>query len=190
MSEFKEFPKIFRYSRDVIVTEKLDGTNAAVVIEGGQLVSCQSRTKKITPQDDNYGFAAWAYTNGKFLAEKLGDGYHYGEWWGQGIQRKYDMTRKVFSLFNVSRWAEIATDSYSDAIGLCVVPVLWRGDMNDLNVAQIMANLELGGSVAGGGFKKPEGIVIYHTQGNFLLKKTFEKDVEGKNFEPRQTMVA
>jgi len=32
MTEFTEFPKIARYSRDVIVTEKIDGTNAPLFI--------------------------------------------------------------------------------------------------------------------------------------------------------------
>lgn len=34
----------------------------------------------------------------------------------------------------------------------------------------------MGGSVAAPGFMKPEGIVIFHVQGNFGLKKTLEKD--------------
>ena len=32
MIEFKEFPKIARLNREVIVTEKIDGTNAAVIV--------------------------------------------------------------------------------------------------------------------------------------------------------------
>jgi hypothetical protein len=30
------------------------------------------------------------------------------------------------------------------------------------------------------GFMKPEGIVVYHIQGNVAFKKTFEKDNTGK----------
>lgn len=175
---FKEFPKIFRYSRDVVVTEKLDGTNAAIIIENGLFVGAQSRSRLITPQDDNYGFAAWAYTHGKDLAEWLGDGYHYGEWWGQGIQRNYGLKRKKFSLFNVSRWRDLE----NDAIGLDCVPVLWEGKMDELDIQKIMQTLGGGGSQASPGFMKPEGIVIYHMQGNFLLKKTFEKDQDGKTY--------
>ena len=29
---------------------------------------------------------------------------------------------------------------------------------------------------------KPEGIVIFHAQGNILFKKTFDKDEAGKEF--------
>jgi hypothetical protein len=33
MTDFKEFQKIARWNREVIVTEKIDGTNACIVIE-------------------------------------------------------------------------------------------------------------------------------------------------------------
>lgn len=179
--EFKEFPKIYRYSRDVIVSEKLDGTNACVVIDSSQgYIGAQSRSRIITLEDDNYGFAKWVKQNEIKLAEKLGDGYHYGEWWGEGIQRKYKISRKKFSLFNASRWSSIGSDRDCAEIGLDVVPVLWIGSMDNLNVHQIMLNLKASGSLASPGFMNPEGIVIYHTQGNFLLKKTFEKDESGK----------
>jgi hypothetical protein len=58
--EFQEFPKIARLSREIIITEKIDGTNAQILIteEGDFLIG--SRTRWITPQDDNYGFAKWA----------------------------------------------------------------------------------------------------------------------------------
>lgn len=60
MIEFKEFPKIARLNREVIVTEKIDGTNAAVVIgEDGATIGAQSRSKLITVDDDNFGFARW-----------------------------------------------------------------------------------------------------------------------------------
>lgn len=177
--EFKEFPKIHRYSRDVVVTEKLDGTNAAVVISpDGKFLGAQSRSRLITPEDDNYGFARWSWTNGDKLAATLGEGTHYGEWWGLGIQRGYNMKRKVFSLFNVHRWAAVNDEE----IGLSVVPTLWKGPMDNLCVKAEMKVLEVEGSMASPGFMKPEGIVIFHTQGNFLLKKTFEKDDAGKGF--------
>lgn len=182
MTEFKEFPKIHRYSRNVVVTEKLDGTNAAVVIEGGKLIGCQSRTRNITPQDDNYGFAAWAETVADILVAKLGDGRHFGEWWGQGIQRKYGRDRKTFSLFNTSKWHDLQNDDEALGAGISCVPTLWEGDMGDLNVPLLMETLAKHGSAASPGFMKPEGIVIFHTQGNFMLKKTFDKDDHGKGF--------
>ena len=59
LPDFKPFPKMARLSREIIITEKLDGTNAQVFItEDGDLFA-GSRTRWITPQDDNYGFARW-----------------------------------------------------------------------------------------------------------------------------------
>jgi len=180
MTEFQPFPKIARLSREVIITEKIDGTNASIcILETGD-VMVGSRTRWITPQDDNYGFAKWVETNKPELM-KLGVGHHFGEWWGQGIQRNYSQPRKIFSLFNTSRWSD-------DAIrpACCsVVPVLYSGPMEDYGVMkgvkQAIATLQSNGSVAAPGFMKPEGIVIFHPQGNILFKKTIEKDDEPKS---------
>lgn len=108
---FVGFPKIARLNRDCIITEKIDGTNAQICIteDGGFLVG--SRKKWITPENDNYGFARWAYENKEELL-KLGVGSHFGEWWGQGIQRRYNMDKKVFSLFNVRyKWTDSRMES-------------------------------------------------------------------------------
>ena len=59
--EFKAMQKIPRLSRDCVITEKLDGTNASVLIgEAGEFFT-GSRTRWITPEQDNYGFSAWAH---------------------------------------------------------------------------------------------------------------------------------
>jgi hypothetical protein len=93
--EFTPFPKLARLSREIVITEKIDGTNAQICItEDGQMF-VGSRTRWITPEDDNYGFAKWANANREELL-RLGPGSHFGEWWGQGIQRKYNMTEKLF----------------------------------------------------------------------------------------------
>src|SRR3954469_18836515 len=115
--EFQPWPKIARLNRDIVITEKIDGTNAAVVIVpvtyGGfttpldqpeviayvdlgpdreYAVFAQSRTRFVTPKHDNYGFAGWVERNAEALVESLGEGTHFGEWWGSGIQRKYGLT--------------------------------------------------------------------------------------------------
>jgi hypothetical protein len=55
----------------------------------------------------------------------LGPGRHFGEWWGAGIQRRYGLTEKRFSLFNVTRWGEARP-------ACChVVPTLYRGPFSD-----------------------------------------------------------
>jgi hypothetical protein len=178
--EFKEFPKIARLSREIIVTEKIDGTNASVYIgEDGEFLT-GSRTQWITPEKDNYGFSRWAHEHKDELM-KLGKGHHFGEWWGQGIQRKYDMTEKVWSLFNTSKWSD---DSIRPAC--CrVVPVLYTGMFDTMMIDGILATLRGKGSIASKGFMKPEGVVVYHPQGNILFKKTIEKDETPKSLQSK-----
>ena len=174
--DFVPFPKMARWSRDVIVTEKIDGMNAQIVItESGEFLTA-SRTRWITPEDDNYGFSAWAYANREELL-KLGVGRHFGEWWGAGIQRRYGLSEKKFSLFNASRWN-------SENLPACcsVVPTLYSGPMDALNVKSLIVGLEKNGSVAAPGFMDPEGLIVYHVAGGIGFKKTVKKDHQPKGF--------
>ena len=106
-----------RLSRECIITEKLDGTNAQICItEAGDFL-VGSRTRWITPEYDNFGFARWAHENRDDLMT-LGVGKHFGEWWGMGIQRNYGLTERRFSLFNVTRWADAELLPKRDAAGV------------------------------------------------------------------------
>ncbi len=168
--EFQDFPKMARWSREIIITEKIDGTNAQICIGEDGSFQTGSRTRWITPEDDNYGFAAWAMANKDELM-KLGAGRHFGEWWGQGIQRNYSMTKKVFSLFNTSRWN-------AETIPACcsVVPVIYQGPMVPGAIEKAIKKLTDEGSISAPGFMKPEGVVLFHIAGNVGFKKTIEKD--------------
>ncbi len=189
--EFQEFPKMARLSREIIITEKIDGTNACVLVTESGDVLTGSRTRWITPQDDNYGFARWVEGN-KSEILKLGAGRHFGEWWGSGIQRGYNLPKgeKRFSLFNTSRWALYGTEpkrintadprieKYQDVLpeSLSLVPELYRGEFNTLTINDTLIKLEVNGSYASKGFMNPEGIVIFHTAGNLGFKKTIKND--------------
>ena len=175
MSEFRSFNKISRLSREIVITEKIDGTNAQIYIdETEQYIRAGSRKRWITVDDDHYGFAKWVSDNVEELM-KLGAGRHFGEWWGSGIQRRYGLNEKRFSLFNVNRW--------KDDRPLCcdIVPELYRGDFDTNQINLVLEELRECGSAAAPCFMKPEGIVIYHKQGNVLFKKTLEKDEEHKS---------
>jgi hypothetical protein len=175
---FVGFPKISRFAREVIVTEKIDGTNAQIYVDDTMTnIYAGSRSQWITPDADNFGFARWVDEHTEELL-KLGPGSHFGEWWGAGIQRRYGLTDKRFSLFNVSRWAEERPTCCG------VVPVLWRGPFEELRVDQLITTLSTNGSVAAPGFMKPEGIVIFHVPSDTLFKKTIEKDAEPKSKAP------
>lgn len=171
-AEFIAFPKIPRLNRTVTITEKIDGTNACVVIvkedDGDAWVYAQSRKRIITPESDNFGFAAWVADHEEELIE-LGPGHHFGEWYGSGIQRNYGLDERRFALFNTFR--------PTDTLPSCVeqVPVLWRGeDMSGVNNCSEI--LRVGGSVAVPGFPSPEGIVVYHHASRQNFKVLLEGD--------------
>lgn len=176
MTEFQEFGKIARLTRNCVITEKIDGTNACIYIgEDGEFLT-GSRTRWITPEDDNFGFSRWAHEHKSELMH-LGPGRHFGEWWGLGIQRAYGAPDKRFSLFNTSRW------TVDNPPPMCcrTVPVLYSGIFTSTAVDEAIALLREGGSVAAPGFMRPEGVVVYQTAGRCYFKKTLEKDDEPKS---------
>ena len=89
MPPFEAFTKIPRLYRDVVVTEKIDGTNAQIYITSDGRVLAGSRNRWLTIADDNYGFARWVQAHEEELRVGLGIGRHFGEWWGSGIVNWY-----------------------------------------------------------------------------------------------------
>lgn len=206
--QFEKWPGIPRLSKEkMIITEKLDGTNACIVMQpaphgvgdqeltdsgivlgmpnenapfGVELVefAAQSRSRFITPKDDNYGFAKWAYQNAEKLYAILGYGKHYGEWWGSGIQRNYGLPEKRFSLFNAPRWNEqisylFATTPVAE---LRTVPMLYNGPA-DWSQVELWREKLAQGSVAAPNFKgKAEGMVVYLRELNASYKVLIEND--------------
>ena len=181
---FKPWPKITRLEnkRPPIFTEKIDGTNACVIVayqnpdansiasvvnNGGILsIWAQSRTRLITPENDNYGFAKWVRSNSEELLS-LGEGYHFGEWWGQGINRGYGLTEKRFSLFNTRRWGP-----HNPNTPKCcqVVPII-----HVETPREAMNYLDSVGSLAAPGWMKPEGVVMYEPDTDTCFKIIMDK---------------
>ena len=187
MKPFVEFPKIPRLHRGMIITEKIDGTNASIFIPeipgeaGDKPFLVGSRNRWITPEADNFGFARWAYSHTEELLQ-LGPGHHFGEWWGLGIQRGYGMKEKHFSLFNTSRWGLLANGEQAPRPACVdVAPVLYTGPFDSTVIEQELKVLEAAGSKAAPGFMKPEGVVIYLVASRSLYKVTIEKDSEPKS---------
>lgn len=192
---FEPFSKIPRLKRDCVITEKIDGTNAQIYITpetpepemlpdipwvasiGNVRIAAGSRNRWITPDNDNYGFAGWVQRNAEELV-KLGPGRHFGEWWGAGIQRRYGLTEKRFSLFNVERWAY-----WAERPACCsIVPTLYRGEFDTAQINATLALLSAAGSQAAPGFMDPEGIIIYHAASRMLFKQTIKDDAVPKTF--------
>ncbi len=228
MIEFRPWPKIARLYREMVISEKIDGTHAAVGIQkfpfgwhlGGAcygecgypdweshdhsipdnatmafsdttspletspdfeyIVYAQSRNRIIVPGADNHGFAGWVWDNAKSLAATLGEGVHYGEYWGSGINRGYGLTKgeKRFSLFNTSRWSDELL--IGKVTGLGVVPVLYQGVFDTFAIDVAKMELREHGSYASPGFMRPEGVVIYHAAANQMFKTTLDDDEQPK----------
>jgi hypothetical protein len=238
-SAWPKTPRLFpRPDKPVVITEKIDGTNAAIVIEahdwgftrdpwniavtafrdsaglyeldedrptwadtplskvvavvnlssqeGSQTVvkqhwvGAQSRTRLITPGDDNHGFAQWVSENAATLVRDLGPGRHYGEWWGRGVNRNYGLDHRRFSLFNTEKWT--ARRPFFQTDQLDVVPVIepydWRdGQSTWTELARYAAReLQQDGSRAAPGFSKPEGICVFHPHSRQVYKYTLDGD--------------
>lgn len=205
---FQEWPKIARLNRDCIITEKIDGTNGAIIFsdvneafpalpddmilannvgivpsEGNVVCWVQSRTRIISPWNDNHGFARWVYDNIQSLYEDLGIGIHFGEWWGSGIQRGYGLSKgeKYFSLFNTKRWegVEFKTPHLNH------VPVLYKGPFSTTMVNGWVDALREGNSIMVPDYDNPEGVVVYHTASATMYKVTCCRDEEPKNARKR-----
>ena len=196
--EFIGWGKIPRdYKEMVVITEKLHGTNACLLVEDGKLVGVQSRKNFIHPEwdrakkdaekakgvdpntfpKDNHGLAYWANERESEIV-KLGDGYHYGEWAGSKINgNKYCLPNKRFFLFNTKRW--------SDAVGerpecLDVVPVLSYGLWTPTCVKEAMDDLLENGSHITGKEDRytgwTEGVISYYLTTKRYVKSTHENE--------------
>lgn len=221
MTTFEAWPKTPRLFRDVTITEKLDGTNACIVIEEavGDLnialenvpagfravvtdgagppdfegstvcfVGAQSRKRLITPDDDNYGFARWVQNNANDLVRALGPGRHFGEWFGNGIQRGYGLGQgdKRFALFNTARHSN--ADGYGIP-GLTAVPVMYVGRFSEVVVRDCVESLRDGGSNVNG-FANPEGVCVFHHAGRQVFKVTLENDEMPKGSREAESWIA
>ncbi len=181
--EFREFPKIPRGQNETItITEKIDGTNACVIVQDGVVVGAQSRNRIITPEADNFGFANWVYSNTDKLVA-LGDGYHYGEWAGPGIQSNpHQLDKKRFFLFNTARWNE-SNPGRPDCCD--VVPILYEGTSEIIPgefegfhdpIQETFDKLLVDAKTLG---YTPEGIVVWYHKTRRYEKYTF-KNQNGK----------
>jgi hypothetical protein len=192
--EFQPFPKLHRLFRDIVVTEKIDGTNAQILIDDATLgdhdtsvaivdglgiwAGSRSRWLDTSKSGDNFGFAKWVQDNAEELV-KLGVGRHFGEWWGQGIQRGYDLDHRKFSLFNTGRWniAGLCHEGKEEAPECCsVVPILYSGSNDTSAITNVLEYMKATGSTAATGYMNPEGMVVYHTHSGRSYKVTLDNN--------------
>lgn len=203
--EFQAWPKTPRLFREIVITEKVNGTNSAVIIReiheedkpsdlrlaaihrDGRYyeVAAQSRNRLIFPgkTTDNYGFAAFIQHNAEALFDLLGAGRHYGEWWGDGIQgQKTISNMRGFALFNTDKhggmheWLKAP-----DGRDVLVEPVweIYRGPFSEERIQRELDELKKNGSYMNPTFEA-EGICVFHTQSRQVYKYTIEGDDAGK----------
>lgn len=131
MTDFEEFQKIARLSRECCISEKIDGTNAQVhVLEDGTVLA-GSRNRYVTPEADNFGFARLVQEHQDELRAGLGIGRHFGEWWGclsadtsvrladgslEKLGKIVNTKMEVFECSNGHRWRSVL-DPGCDACG-------------------------------------------------------------------------
>jgi len=182
MDLFEAWPKTARGFGPALYTEKLDGSNVAVIFERrygteafadmnnvvikdtntGELfiihVAAQTRTQMAFIEDDQVGIAQWVADRKYSLVRDL---YNFNR--GADLERHYGEYVKgkglkvphVF-LFNAYRWreAEFATE------GLSVVPVLYEGEHSYEQLTDTLRDLELNGSRV---LDSPaEGVIVFH----------------------------
>jgi hypothetical protein len=213
-ADYPKFRPIPRLHRDVILSEKIDGTNGLIEIIPADstavldmpdgiwafndeaepfIIRAGSRNRWLTPDSDNFGFAQWVRDNANALVA-LGEGRHYGEWFGKGIQSGYGLDEKRFALFNTDRWydprsggADWDQEQFPKAQPApeptTVVPVLAIVPGQHLNhaVGTALHILESKGSILVPGFMRPEGVVAFHRGSQTYFKATVNNDEKPKS---------
>lgn len=181
MEDFIKFPKITRLSKETItITEKIDGTNGQIYIrkdsEGIYTLRAGSRNQWLDKNNHNHHFYDFVMQNAAELLKVLGEGRHYGEWYGQGINRNYGLKENRFALFNTHRWNNENKPSCCE-----VVPILGEYTYQGLHwINYNFDELKRNGSHAVKGFMKPEGLMIYlHNLGKYY-KVLLEDDDKHK----------
>lgn len=152
----------------------------ALAVVGDYVIFAGSRKRLLTAdkQGDHFGFAKFVQERAEEIVAKLGEGRHFGEWVGKGVnKRHYNLDEKRFVLFNAPRWEHADRPDRIDT-----VPILGSGYIDNPNAAAIgaMAMLKEFGSVYAKGFMNPEGVVMHHGPSNTTFKKTFDYDEAGK----------
>lgn len=203
MFDFEPFEKIARLRRELVITEKLDGTNAQVyIVEVDDKSDVEGCIQDPYCIDVMGGYAPgkvlamfagsrkrWIAPEGTTSLDKGCDNFGFAKW----VQ---DNARELFNLGPGRHFGEWYGRGIQRGYGLeerrfALFNTARWGAHNPYTpeccdvVPQIpsgtdpedaMRHLALHGSVAVPGFMHPEGIVVYHTASRTLYKQTFDQD--------------
>lgn len=184
-TEFKSWRDIERFlGVHVVITEKIHGSNAQILVyrdEAGELHARAGSRKQYLDVlgPDNFGFAVYVKAHEAEICEKLGEGRHYGEWVGPGINGEYGFPDKHLVLFDHRRHPKEKFDSGNMPPRMLPVPVLYDGAYSADVVKEVMDRLRGEGSVLVPGFMRPEGIVLFFPLFNTMKKLVFKVEETG-----------
>lgn len=186
---FIKWPSTPRWHKGLTITEKIDGTNACIRILDGT-VSAQSRKRLITPESDNFGFAEWVHENAGALTDVLGYGVHFGEWFGEGIQKNpLGIEGKRFALFSPWKFNESQKEVIENSGLVEFVPVLFEGQADIYTIPRVLEELDWDGTKVQGAkmisqgyafepdrMARPEGIIVWHRETQQKYKILLDND--------------
>ena len=203
--QFEEWPKIPRYRGELVVTEKIDGTNAQVAIDSlhteEQLFAARKAlglpggpVEIITGDfDGESARAIYAGSRSRWLQPegivKGGDNFgfarfvydHAGELAKLGRGRHYGewwghgIQRGYGLPAGERRFSLFNVARHADSLPSCCHLVPVLARGEAVDVDEVMRELKLNGSRAAP-FLDPEGVIIFHTPSRQLYKRTFEHD--------------
>lgn len=159
----RKYHRLLHEGEEVILTEKIHGANARFVHHDGEFFVGSRTTFKRRDGGGMWWWVAGAHGLEEKLAAHPGIAI-FGEVYGQVQDLKYGKTGHDLIVFDVldtktRRWFDFdEMTAFAAALGLPVVPVIWRGLWNAERKADLWVLAE-GQSIVGGGHVR-EGWVL------------------------------
>lgn len=214
MIEFQEFPKIPRYRREVALTEKLDGTNAAVVwVQATPDTMTEEQPNVITTRllTDQHGadlgcYHLLAQSRQRFITpasiKPKNDNYGFAQWVAEHAEELRILGPGVhygeWWGYGIQRGYGMPEKHFSlfnvnrwgdgkqERPTCCdVVPLL--GYVQHDQIERELELLRKHGSRAAPGYMRPEGVVVWHSQSKQYYKILLEGDDVPKSVVDKQT---
>lgn len=142
----------------IVIQEKLDGVNVSFMVENGKL-RVFLRNEELSSENDLHGFYNWAVDN-ITINNLLPNFVYFGEWLTKdNIDYGKENTNK-FYLFDVysliaEEYCELEdVELEAEALGVKIVPILYTGEVKDINLESIVGKSKLNPDV------NAEGVVI------------------------------
>lgn len=203
MIEFQEFPKIPRYRREVALTEKLDGTNAAVVWVPATPDTMTEEQPNVIATEmlvDQHGadigpHHLLAQSRQRFITpshiKPKNDNYGFAQW----VYDNYGALTRLGPGHHYGEWWGYGIqrgyglpekrfslfnvnrwgDGKQERPECChVVPLL--GYVQPDEIYKHLGELRYMGSRAAPGYMRPEGVVVWHSQSKQYYKILLEGD--------------